>query len=124
MFSRDLAPGCYKRQKALVLCVVRHDGSNFSVESMVRTAATLAARFCHVGVCMLQEVWCDACTVALMLHNSALKTKCFAAWGYPVSFEQSKEDALWEAVDSHGQHFVRRYCYHFEKQASVFIDVL
>ncbi len=49
-----------------------------------------------------------ACTAALMLRNLALNTQCFAAWGYPISFEQSKEAALWEAVDSHGQHFVRR----------------
>lgn len=34
MFSYDLTTGCYKRQKALVLCVVRHDRSHFSVESM------------------------------------------------------------------------------------------
>lgn len=34
MFSRDLTTGSYKRRKALVLCVIRHDKSHFSVESM------------------------------------------------------------------------------------------
>ncbi len=103
MVSRDLTTGLYKPQKALVLCVIRHDGSNFSVESMVRTASTLAAKFCHIGLCMMQDVWLRLARLCKCLLENR---DCVTAWGCPISFAQSKEDAVWEAVDAHGQHFL------------------